>query len=65
MALVGIGMLAGINTITGLKRQNRINTIEEDLENEQSTMEALEAKVSTLERSCSPGGMSGKIFASN
>ena len=44
-----------------MKRQNRINRIEEDLENEQSSMESLESKVSSLETSCSPGGMSGKV----
>ena len=60
-AIVGIGLVAGINAITGLKRQNRINRIEEDLENEQSSMESLESKVSSLETSCSPGGMSGKV----
>ena len=59
-SLIGIGILAGINAITGLKRQNRINRIEEDLENEQSSMESLESKVSSLETSCSPGGMSGE-----
>ena len=61
-ALIGLGILTGINTITGLKHQNRINSIEEDMEEEQSTMESLESKVSNLESSCSPGGMSGKIF---
>ena len=57
---MGLGILAGINTIGGLKRQNRINSIEEDLEREQMTMESLESKVSNLETSCTPGGMSGK-----
>ena len=59
-ALVGLGILAGINTIGGLKRQNQINSIEENLEREQTTMESLESKVSTLETSCTPGGISGK-----
>ena len=62
MAILGIGAFAGINTITNLKQNNRINSIREDMQNDQSTIESLESQVSALESSCSPGGMSGKKF---